>query len=157
MSETELPARIEALLHAMPPVAALQPRLAELEDDRCCLHAPLSANVNDKNCAFGGSLVSLMTLAGWGLATAWLERRGIKAEVYVADSQVKYRVPLYDDLDACAVFAEPPDADAVLRELREGKHASFRIQSEVRRGDGRVATSMESRYVAVVSDRIGPE
>ena len=29
--------------------------------------APLAPNVNDKGCAFGGSLVSLMTLAGWGL------------------------------------------------------------------------------------------
>ncbi|MBS0199317.1 MAG: YiiD C-terminal domain-containing protein [Proteobacteria bacterium] len=150
MSETELPARIEALLHAMPPVAALQPRLAELDDGRCNLHAPLAANINDKGCAFGGSLVSLMTLAGWGLVTAWLERRGIKAEVYVADSQVKYRAPLYDDLDARAMFAELPDAGAVLRDLRQGKRVSFRIQSEVRRSDGGVATSMESRYVAVV-------
>ena len=152
MSETELPARIEALLHAMPPVAALQPHLAALDDDKCNLHAPLSANINDKGCAFGGSLVSLMTLAGWGLVTAWLERRDIKAEVYVADSQVKYRAPLYDDLDARAVFAELPDADAVLRDLRQGKRVSFRIQSEVRRSDGAVATSMESRYVAVVPD-----
>ena len=152
MSETELPARIEALLHAMPPVAALQPRLAELDDGKCNLHAPLSANINDKGCAFGGSLVSLMTLAGWGLVTAWLEHRGIKAEVYVADSQVKYRAPLYDDLDASAVFAELPDADAVLRDLRQGKRVSFRIRSEVRRSDGAVATGMESRYVAVVPD-----
>lgn len=152
MSEIELPARIEALLHAMPPVAALQPRLAELDDGKCNLHAPLAANINDKGCAFGGSLVSLMTLAGWGLVTAWLERRGIKAEVYVADSQVKYRAPLYDDLDARAVFAELPDADAVLRDLRQGKRVSFRIQSEVRRSDGGIATSMESRYVAVVPD-----
>ncbi|PNS08671.1 YiiD C-terminal domain-containing protein [Solilutibacter silvestris] len=157
MPETDLPARIETLLHAMPPVAALQPRLAELDDTRCCLQAPLAANINDKGCAFGGSLVSLMTLAGWGLVTAWLERRGIKAEVYVADSLVKYRAPLYDDLDARAVFAEAIDADVVLNELAQGRRVSFQVLADVRRGDGRVATSMDSRYVAVVPDEIGPE
>ncbi|WP_430760809.1 YiiD C-terminal domain-containing protein [Solilutibacter silvestris] len=157
MSDTELIARIEGLLHAMPPVAALQPRLTELDDDRCNLHAPLAANINDKGCAFGGSLVSLMTLAGWGLVTAWLERRGIQAEVYVADSQVKYRAPLYDDLDARAQFAESLIADAVLRELADKRRVSFQVRAEVRRSDGRVATSMESRYVAVVPDQTGPE
>lgn len=156
MSETELATRIEGLLHAMPPVAALQPRLATLDDGGCSLQAPLAANINDKGCAFGGSLVSLMTLAGWGLVTAWLERRGIGAEVYVADSQVKYRAPLYDDLDARAQFAGPVMADAVLGELADRHRVSFRVQAEVRRADGRVATSMESRYVAVVPDQTGP-
>lgn len=152
MPETELATRIEKLLHAMPPVAALQPRLAEL-DDRCCrLQTPLSANINDKGCAFGGSLVSLMTLAGWGLATAWLERRGIKAEVYVADSRVKYRAPLYDDLDARARFAEAPVGGSVLGQLADKRRVSFQVRAEVRRSDGRIATSMESRYVAIVSD-----
>ncbi len=157
MSETDLVARIQELLNAMLPVAALQPRLAELADDRCDLHAPLAANLNDKGCAFGGSLVSLMTLAGWALVTAWLERRGIQAEVYVADSQVKYRAPLYDDLDARAQFAEPLIAAAVLQELADRRRVSFQVRAEVRRSDGRVATGMESRYVAVVPDRIGPE
>lgn len=150
MPETDLPARIEHLLRAMPPVAALQPSLAALDDACCELHAPLAANINDKGCAFGGSLVSLMTLAGWGLVTAWLERRGIKAEVYVADSQVKYRAPLFDDLDARATFAEAVDADAVLPGLAQGRHVSFQVQAEVRCSDGRVATRMESRYVAVL-------
>ncbi|MBS0217899.1 MAG: YiiD C-terminal domain-containing protein [Proteobacteria bacterium] len=156
MSETELSARIEGLLQAMPPVAALQPRLAELADEGCRLRAPLAANINDKGCAFGGSLVSLMTLAGWGLVTAWLERRGIKAEVYVADSQVKYRAPLYDDLDARAQFVESP-ADAVLADLADKRRASFQVRAEVRRNDGGLATSMESRYVAVVPDQIVAE
>ncbi|MBS0225030.1 MAG: YiiD C-terminal domain-containing protein [Proteobacteria bacterium] len=157
MSETELSTHIEGLLHAMPPVAALQPRLAELADGGCRLQAPLAANINDKGCAFGGSLVSLMTLAGWGLVAAWLERRGIKAEVYVADSQVKYRAPLYDDLDACAQFTDSFVADVVLQELVDKRRASFQVRAEVRRSDGGLATRMESRYVAVVPDQIAAE
>lgn len=156
MSDTELSARIEGLLQAMPPVAALQPRLAGLADEGCRLHAPLAANINDKGCAFGGSLVSLMTLAGWGLVTAWLERRGVHAQVYVADSQVKYRAPLYDDLDARAQFVESP-TDTVLADLADGRRVSFQVRAEVRRSDGALATGMESRYVAIVPDQIAPE
>ncbi len=152
MPDPELIARIERLLHAMPPVAALQPRLLELTDDECRLRAPLVANGNDKGCAFGGSLVSLMTLAGWGLVTAWLAQRGISAEVYVADSQVKYRAPLYDDLVAVARFGEPLDADALLVQLDDKRRLSFRVRAEVRRADGGLATAMESRYVAVLPE-----
>ena len=52
---------------AMPPVAAMQPAIAHWQDGHLRLRAPLAANVNDKGCAFGGSLCSLMTLAAWGL------------------------------------------------------------------------------------------
>ena len=152
MPDPELIARIERLLLAMPPVAALQPRLLELSDDECRLQAPLAANVNDKGCAFGGSLVSLMTLAGWGLASAWLAHRGIHAEVYVADSQVKYRAPLYDDLVAGARFEEPLDAAALLEQLNERRRLSFQVLAEVRCADGALATAMASRYVAVLAE-----
>ena len=42
----------------MPPVVALDPAIAAWEDGHLRLSAPLSANVNDRGCAFGGSLVS---------------------------------------------------------------------------------------------------
>ena len=51
------------LLAGMPPVAAMAIRVAGYEGTRLRLRAPLAANVNDKDCAFGGSLASLMTLA----------------------------------------------------------------------------------------------
>src|SRR5690606_14017317 len=54
---------LEASLLEMPPVRALQVRLLDDEEGRLRIKAPLSANVNDKGSAFGGSLVSLMTLA----------------------------------------------------------------------------------------------
>ena len=84
----------------MPPVAALRPAIADWRDGHLRLSAPLSANVNDKGCAFGGSLVSLMTLAGWCLVSGRLQQAGLEAEVYVADSQVRYLAPLRVDLVA---------------------------------------------------------
>ena len=98
----------------MPPVAAMQIRATAFDGDRLQLHAPLAANVNDKDCAFGGSLASLMTLAGWGLLTLKLQQAGLQADVYVADSQLRYLRPLYADLRGDAALAPDVDWDAVL-------------------------------------------
>ena len=74
---------------AMPPVAAMQLRVDGFDGDALRLHAPLAAHVNDKGCAFGGSLASLMTLAAWGVLTLRLQAAGITADVFVADTQVQ--------------------------------------------------------------------
>src|SRR5512133_3613969 len=111
-------APLAALYQAMPPVAALQVRVAGFDGATLRLQAPLAANINDKGCAFGGSLVSLMTLAGWGLVWLRLRDAGIAADVFVADSQVRYRAPLFADLAAQARWADPASVDAFLDRLR---------------------------------------
>jgi thioesterase domain-containing protein len=138
---------LDAHLQAMPPVAALRLRIAGYDGTKLALHAPLAANVNDKGCAFGGSLASLMTLAGWGLATLQLQAHGLEAAVYVADSQVRYLAPLYADLDASAWLADG-DWDAVCAALRDTGRASLVLQSQVAGADGAVAASGRARYVA---------
>src|SRR5690606_10332969 len=92
--------RLQSQLLAMPPARALQPRVDGYAQGRLRLHAPLSANVNDKGSAFGGSLASLMTLAAWGLTALQVEQAGLDAEVYVADAQLRYLTPLRADLIA---------------------------------------------------------
>jgi thioesterase domain-containing protein len=139
---------LDAHLQAMPPVAALQLRIAGYDGARLALHAPLAANVNDKGCAFGGSLASLMTLAGWGLATLQLQAHGLDAPVYVADSQVRYLVPLYGDLRATAWLADG-DWDGFREALRSGGRASATLQMEVAGADGAVAARGRARYVAI--------
>ena len=83
---------------AMPPVAAMQPSVLDWQDGCLRMQAPLAANVNDKGCAFGGSLCSLMTIAGWGLAFLELAKAGHEADIYIADSRVRYLKPVYEDL-----------------------------------------------------------
>lgn len=137
----------------MPPVAALQLRIAGYDGDRLRLHAPLSANVNDKGCAFGGSLASLMTLAGWGLFTLRLDAAGLgPMPVYVADSHVRYRAPLFDDLQAEA-WLEGADWDAVFAALRDSGRANVVLHSHVTTGDGTIAASCRARYVAIAASK----
>jgi len=140
---------LNAHYDAMPPVAAMQVRAVHYDGQRLRLHAPLAANVNDKACAFGGSLVSLMTLAGWGLLTLRLREAGIQAEVYVADSQVRYLAPVYTDLEAEAWLAPEVDWDAVLAAWAARGRARAGVLARVAGADGANAAELSGRFAAL--------
>ena len=142
---------LNAQYAAMPPVAAMRLRAVARDGDGLRLHAPLAANVNDKGCAFGGSMASAMTLAGWGLLTLRLAEAGLAAEVYVADSQLRYLRPLYADLLAEASLAPDTDWDAVLRGLRERGRARASVQARVLDPEGRVVADFVGRFAALRS------
>jgi thioesterase domain-containing protein len=144
------PALKSLLAHylSMPPVAAMRLAIAGADASGLRLCAPLSAHVNDKGCAFGGSLVSLMTLAGWGVATLALERAGLHAEVFVASSEVRYRAPLFDDLEAVAE-ADAARLAAFVESFRAHGRADLQIEARVPLPGGGSACDMRSRYVAI--------
>jgi thioesterase domain-containing protein len=143
--------KLNAQYRAMPPVAAMGIRAVAFDGQVLRLHAPLAANVNDKDCAFGGSLAGIMTLAGWGLLTLRLDAAGLPADVYVADSQVRYLKPLYADLQAQARLDPELDWDAVLRSLRERGRARAAIQASVMGPDGAVVAELSGRFAALAS------
>lgn len=140
---------LQAQLLAMPPARAMQLRISASHGDRLRLEAPLAANVNDKGSAFGGSLVSLMTLAAWGLTVARIEQAGLSADVYVADSQVRYLAPLHGDLVAEA-WLEDAGWDGFLTTLRRRGRARANLAAQVLLPDGGVATESRSRYAAIL-------
>jgi thioesterase domain-containing protein len=133
----------------MPPLAALRFEVAGYDGRALELRAPLAANVNDKGNAFGGSLVSLMTVAGWGLVVLQLRLRGLDAEVYVADSQVRYRAPLYGDLRADAWPGEGEAWDGFFATLAARGRARVRAEARVPLAGGGVAAEMSARFVAI--------
>ena len=149
MSLEEALQELREYCRGMPPVAAMQVEVEGMRGDALRLTAPLSANVNDKGNAFGGSLTSLMTVAGWGLVTLKLRLAGLKAEVYVADSQIRYLAPLYDDLVAEAVFAEGQAWDLFVDTLVQRGRARILVDARVLLPEGGLATMLSGRYVAI--------
>ncbi|HBK56182.1 MAG TPA: thioesterase [Xanthomonadales bacterium] len=141
-------AQIEAVLAAMPPVRAMAVRAEAFDGSRLRLSAPLAANVNDKGCAFGGSLAGIMTLAAWGAITLRLARAGVAAEVYVADSRIRYRAPLYADLRAVGGPAEDADWPGFLARLDERGRAGIAAQARIETDDGTVIAEFEGRFAA---------
>jgi len=134
---------------SMPPVAVMDLRIAGYDGQRLQLHAPLARHVNDKGCAFGGSLASMMTLASWGLVSLQLDAADIDADVFVADSQVRYLAPLFGDLEVSASLAEGEDWADFIKTLRQRGRARTHLVARVPLADGRPATTFTARYVAI--------
>lgn len=141
--------RLDHHYQSMPPVAAMQLSIGGYDGQRLQLHAPLAVHVNDKGCAFGGSLASMMTLASWGLVSLHLEAAGIAADVFVADSQVRYLAPLFADLDVYAELAPESDWGGFIATLQQRGRARAGLVARARLPDGGVATEFTARYVAI--------
>ena len=143
-------ADLAAQCRRMPPVAALGVHPLGYDGRTLRLGAPLPANVNDKGCAFGGSLSGLMTLAAWGWVMLNLRLAGHeRAEVYVADSQVRYLAPLYEDLVAEASPVEGEQWIQFLRTFEQRGKARICMQARVPISTGGDATVFSGRFVAI--------
>lgn len=136
---------LQSTLDAMPPVAAMGIRIAGYADGVLRMQAPLAANVNDKGNAFGGSLASVMTLGGWALVSLRLALAGHDAEVYVADSSIRYKAPVYTQLQASARAAPGQDWEAFLALFAKRGRARMTVHAEIEGG----AAELEGRFVAL--------
>lgn len=139
----------QSLLSDIPLARAMQLSLREYRDDTLVLAAPLAPNVNDKGCAFGGSLGSLLTLAGWGLIVLHLRRLRVACEVYVQDSQMRYLAPVWADFTAHARLAEGESWSAFGSTLAARGRARLRVHCRVPLEDGSDACTLEARFVAI--------
>lgn len=137
--------QLQSTLDAMPPVAAMGIRIAGYDNGVLRMQAPLAANVNDKGNAFGGSLASVMTLAGWALVSLRVALAGHEAEVYVADSSIRYKAPVYGALQASASAAPDQDWEAFLALLAKRGRARMTVHAQVEGG----AAELEGRFVAL--------
>ena len=142
-------AELDAHYQGMPPVRALQLSIERFDGERLRLSAPLAANVNDKGCAFGGSLASLMTLACWGRVWLGLEAEALDCDIYVADSRIRYLAPLYDDLHAEAVLAPDASWAGFVDAIRAKGRGRIDLVARVDLPDGRPATTFEARFAAI--------
>jgi thioesterase domain-containing protein len=138
-----------SMLEGIPMARAMQLHVVEYDGNRLALSAPLAPNVNDKGCAFGGSLVSLTTLAAWGLVNLKLAETGADADVYVQDSTVEYLAPVWDELVAEACAGPDESWQEFTGMLSEHGSARIRMSAEVSGAEGGlVALRFSARFVA---------
>lgn len=141
------------LLSGIPLAREMQMRVAEYDGSCLQLVAPLAPNVNDKGCAFGGSLVSLMTLACWGLATMRLGEAGHAADVFVQDSMVNYLEPVWGELviEAQQLLGDGEWENFVDTFVARGK-ARITLTAQVTTPGGGAAARLSARFVALQSE-----
>ena len=139
----------QEILQDIPLARAMQLRIAASDDNQLTLAAPLAPNINDKGCAFGGSLASLLTLAGWSLMVLRLRAAGEDCDVFVQDSQLRYLAPVWGDLCATAQIVDGESWQAFFNALNSRGKGRLRVAASVPAADGTPATTLEARFVAL--------
>ncbi|MBZ0222343.1 MAG: YiiD C-terminal domain-containing protein [Dokdonella sp.] len=138
------------LLARIPLARAMDLQVQNWDGASLTLAVPLAPNINDKGCAFGGSLTSLMTLASWGVVELALRERGLDCDVYVQDSTVRYRAPVWGDFSAQAQLAAGESFEDFFATLAARGKARLSLNAQVPLTDGSPAASLSSRFVAIV-------
>ena len=147
-ANTSLAATLEAhILGRIPLARAMQLAVPRYSGDELEMTAPLAPNINDKGCAFGGSMASLLTLAGWGLIELGLRAEGIDCDIYVGDSQLRYHEPVWGELRGVARFAEPGALARVIAALREQDKGRADVVCEIA-GEHGAAATLTARFFA---------
>jgi thioesterase domain-containing protein len=152
MKSVKVPA-FEMFLHEMIPLAKAMGVGVEVSDEKALvLTAPKEQNKNSLNTAFGGSLVSLATLAGYGVVWELMknERQSEKPvwHIVVKESRAAYRKPVLGDLRA---ICERP-AQAAIAEFKDtlaryGK-AKLKLKAAIVE-NGSVAVDVTAAFVVV--------
>ena len=150
MKSVKVPA-LELFLHEMIPLAKAMGVGVEVSDDRSLvLRAPKEQNKNSLNTAFGGSLVSLATLAGYGVVWELMknEKGADKTEwsIVVKESRAAYRRPVIGDLRA---ICERP-AQAAIAEFKDALarygQAKLKLRARVIE-EGQTAVDVTAAFV----------
>jgi thioesterase domain-containing protein len=132
----------------IPLARAMALELGAYDGERLTLATPLAPNINDKGCAFGGSLVSLMTITGWGLVELALRQHGEDCDVYVGESTVRYLSPVWGDFQAQAQRAEDASWETFFSTLAARGRARIAVTAEIPGENGKPAATLASLFVA---------
>lgn len=126
----------------------LEVTVTELHERRVVLAAPLSPNINHRETAFGGSLVSVAVLAGWSWLHARLTALGKRQRLVVSQSTANFTRPV--DRDFLAVCEAPTDAEfeRFLRTLERRGKARLCLESDILCRDA-IAVQHSAAFVAI--------
>ena len=110
------------------------------------LNAPLAPNLNDKHTAFGGTLATLCTLSGWCVVSYLCREAGIKVDIAVTESHIRYHLPVTSDPVAARTwFPDQALVDSFVQDLNQQGKTRLELRAEVK-ADDKVAVSFSSEY-----------
>jgi len=139
---------LERTLHAeIPLTRAMGVRVAQFDATGLTLRAPLEPNINHKSAAFGGSLATLATLAGWGLLQLLL-REQPPVTVVIQESSVRYLRPVTEDMQATCSMPQAGELEKFLRSLARKGMARIELEVLIPAG-GETAVRFRGRFVAL--------
>lgn len=134
------------LTEEIPLAAAMQVQVSGYDGRALVLSAPFAPNVNHKSTVFGGSLYSLMVLAGWGLITLRLRAEGLAGVTVIQQAEVEYLRPVTGRFQARCVLPEAAVWERFLRVYRRRGVGRLELSAQVP-GDAEAAARLRGVYV----------
>ena len=116
--------------------------------DNWRLHAPFALNRNDHGTAFGASISSLATIAGWMAANALAQR---PVDVVIQRGDTAFLRPIAADLQAWVIAPEASQVERLQQTLQRKRPARIALDVAVAAtGSNEIAARFSGVYVAVV-------
>jgi len=140
---------LRTYLHThIPLAAAMQVEVQQASPEFIALSAPLAPNINHRGTAFGGSIATLATLAGWSLLRVRLDGFAPLPHLVIQRSSIDYLRPIEGSFSAQVAYPAEVNWDDFLLRLREKGKARLPLNIEVRTGE-LLAARMEGVFVAL--------
>lgn len=137
----------ERFLHEHIPLArAMGVKLESYLDGKLVLTAPLGTNHNHLGTAFGGSLATLATLAGYALL--WVELGDRDAHIVIGKSEIHYRSPVRGDLRAVCERPDPVTLATFKKQFARKEKARLTLDVTID-GDAGAGVEFRGTYVAL--------
>ena len=103
------------------------------------LFAPLEANLNHQNTAFGGSLSTLGIMAGWTLLHIRLQEATISNRLVIQKSTMEFLKPATGDLEAVCSQANAEEWARFTQMITEKEKSRITLTAEIFSQNQRVA------------------
>jgi len=140
--------QLEQILHTeIPLTRAMGIAVSGFDARGLHLAAPLAPNINHKHTAFGGSLATLTTVAGWGLLQL-LVRGPVPITVVIQESSVRYRRPVTGNFTAVCALPDDDRLKQFTRQLQRKGLARISLAATIASGP-HVAVEFEGQFVAI--------
>lgn len=120
-------------------------RVVAHDENEFIVEAPVALNSNHLGTAFGGSINAVATLAAYGLV--WLELRDHAVHVVVAESSIRFLLPVRETIRA--ICPRPDSAEWAAFQARFAGKGKARITLRVNVvEEGQTAAEFEGIFVA---------
>lgn len=139
--------KLEVFLREKIPVAnAMAFHVVHWDGVSIRLQAPLDANVNYKDTAFGGSIATLATLAAWCLITLYTEEKFGECDAWAYKSEITYTAPIATDIVVEAVIPLPEVMQKYDQDLKTKSRAKLPIDVRVMDTHSKVGASFTGTF-----------
>ncbi len=137
---------LKVLNHEIPITMSLGINVEKVSESEVSLSAPLEANLNHKQTAFGGSLYSVAVLTGWSMVYMLLEKYNVDSHIVIQQSEIAYHLPVKQDIMASCEKPSEKVVKKFLNVFKRKEKSRLSLKVEIKTLEG-IAVSFTGNYV----------